>query len=127
MRDSYKRLIVNGERYYGKHLILSAAQCNENLLDLKIMTDFITQLVDKIDMRAFGEPVVARFGGGQEIGISGVQLIETSAITIHTNDNARDMYLDVFSCKDFDENVVVAFINELFAPENITQQTILRK
>ena len=52
----------------------------------------MTELVDRIDMVAFGDPIVERFGGGIEVGISAVQLIETSAIVIHTNDQAGDMH-----------------------------------
>jgi hypothetical protein len=33
-------------------------------------------------------PIVARFGKGHETGCSGVQLIETSQISFHTNDTA---------------------------------------
>jgi S-adenosylmethionine/arginine decarboxylase-like enzyme len=58
---------------------------------------------------------------------SAVQLIQTSAITIHTNDEARDMYLDVFSCKDFEAETVIKAVKDWFAPASIDSQTLLRK
>lgn len=125
--SEYKRLVVDGVRYYGKHLILSAADCNDRLLELTTVRAFLVSLVDRIDMVAYGEAIVERFGAGIEVGISGVQLIETSAITIHTNDMARDMYLDVFSCKGFDESKVVEYVQELFAPASTTHHVLLRK
>lgn len=125
--SEYKRLVVDGVRYYGKHLVFSAAGCNDNLLDLSSVRSFLISLVDRIDMVAYGDPVVARFGSGIEVGISGVQLIETSAITIHTNDMARDLYLDVFSCKGFNETRVVDYVAELFAPASTTHQVLLRR
>lgn len=125
--DSYKRILVDGIRYYGKHLILTAERCNDNLLDKETIAQFIIELVDRIDMTRFGDPIVERFGGGIETGISAVQLIETSAIVIHTNDQARDMYLDVFSCKGFSEVDVVDFVNEVFAPGYVNYQALLRK
>lgn len=126
-KDLYKRIIHNGERYYGRHVMLDCSGCNENLLEIPVMRKFIKELVDRIDMRAFGEAHVHRFGSGQETGISAVQLIETSAITLHTNDAARDLYLDVFSCKEFEADTVVQVVNDYFSPTHATPQSILRK
>ena len=123
----YKRIFVDGIYYYGKHIVLSATGCNEKLLDVDAIALFLGQLVDRIDMVAYGEPLVARFGQGIEEGISGVQLIETSAITVHTNDMARDLYLDVFSCKGYNEVDVVEFVQQYFGTEKINYQTLLRK
>jgi S-adenosylmethionine/arginine decarboxylase-like enzyme len=123
----YKRIFVDGIYYYGKHVVLSARHCNEKLLDVDAIADFLGELVLKIDMVAYGEPLVARFGGGIEEGISGVQLIETSAITVHTNDMARDLYLDVFSCKGYNELDVLAFVSQFFGTKDINYQTLLRK
>lgn len=122
----YKRIMVDGVRYYGKHLILTAQGCNDNLLSEATIGDWITELVDHIDMQAFGEPLVARFGEGIETGISAVQLIYTSAIVIHTNDQSREMYLDVFSCKGFSEDDVIAHLNATFAPTAVNFQILYR-
>lgn len=127
MNEEYRRIEVNGRRYYGKHLIASLKKCNDNVLSKEFLTEFLRTLVKKIDMVAFGDPFVERFGQGIEIGISGVQLIETSAITIHTNDGARDLYLDIFSCKDFDLQTALAYVHECFAPEHVEHEVLLRK
>lgn len=123
----YKRIVVDGVHYYGKHLVLTATGCNDALLDTAKIAQFLTELVERIDMVAYGDPIVARFGHGIEEGISAVQLIETSAITIHTNDMARDMYLDVFSCKGYSELDVMAVLQEVFNPQGINWQILLRK
>jgi S-adenosylmethionine/arginine decarboxylase-like enzyme len=124
--EEYRRIDIDGVRYYGKHLIVTARGCNENLLDKAKIAAYMTDLVDRIDMVAFGDPVVERFGGGIEVGISAVQLIETSAIVIHTNDQARDMYLDVFSCKTFLEQDVLDFTQQIFAPSSTNYQVFFR-
>lgn len=124
--NEYRRILIDGQRYYGKHLIASCKQCNETITDIDSVSDFLHSLAIDIDMKPFGKPVVERFGEGIEIGLSGVQLIETSAITIHTNDGARDLYLDVFSCKDFDENTVLSYVDGRFAPAEVTHQVLLR-
>ena len=122
----YRRINVDGVIYYGKHLILTARACSENLLDKKKIAEFMTNLTEKIDMVAFGDPIVERFGGGIEVGVSGVQLIETSAIVIHTNDQARDMYLDVFSCKTFSEDTVLQYVSQVFNPKSTNYQVFMR-
>ncbi len=123
----YRRILVDGVHYYGKHLVLSALGCNERLLSLDDITTFLNSLVRRINMVAYGEPIAARFGQGIEEGISAVQLIETSAITIHTNDLARALYLDVFSCKGYNELDVVTYVQETFAPTAVNYQVLLRK
>lgn len=125
--DSYKRTTLEGKRYYGKHLLLSARSCNENLLDIPRVSGFVSELVERIDMVAYGDIVIDRFGDGEEVGISAVQLIMTSAITIHTNDRARDLYLDVFSCKWFDEADVIDLVREVFSPDDVNDTVVLRR
>lgn len=125
--NGYKRIIRDGVAHYGQHLMLSATNCNERLLDCDSIKAFIKALVKEIDMVAYGEPLVARFGQGIEIGISAVQLIETSAITIHTNDKYCDLYLDVFSCKEYDAGVVVELVEAVFDPYTITFDEVFRK
>lgn len=124
--EEYRRIDIDGVRYYGKHLIVTARGCNENIQDKGKIATFMTDLVDRIDMVAFGDPIVERFGGGIEVGISAVQLIETSAIVIHTNDQARDMYLDVFSCKTFAELDVLDFLQQMFDPSSTNHQVFIR-
>ena len=126
-RDSYKRTEINGGKYYGKHLMVTALSCNENILDLDEVSSFIKEMVPKIDMIPYGDLIAARFGEGIESGISAVQLISTSSITVHTNDAFRDIYLDVFSCKWFEEETVIEMIKEYFSPVEIKETVILRK
>lgn len=123
----YKRIRHNGKNCYGKHALFHLAGCNERILSIDTVKAFITSLVEEIGMIAFGECLCFRFGEGEEIGLSAVQLIYTSSITLHTNDLHREGYLDVFSCKDFSEDQVVESIQSLFSPERIDCQTIIRE
>lgn len=123
---SYKRVVVGGRAYYGLQLSVSASGCTEHLQDQRFVAEFLSLLPGKIGMQAYGNPVVARFGEGDEIGLSGVQLIETSAIVLHTNDEAGDLYLDVFSCKEFDPEIVIEEVRYAFAPAYLTFSVALR-
>jgi hypothetical protein len=39
----------------------------------------------------------------------------------------RDLYLDVFSCKWFDEAIIIKMIREFFSPEEIKENVVLRR
>lgn len=123
---NYKKIEIDGVLYYGKHLLVSANQCNDLIRDDRTIVRFLKDLVVKIEMVAFGEPFFQRFGEGVDIGVTAVQLIETSAITLHTNDESKDCYLDVLSCKLFSETVVLDYLKEVFAPKDVTFQLLMR-
>jgi len=80
----------------------------------KVITGFAKTLVKRIDMVAFGQPQVVMFGSGNKKGYTLVQLIETSNITAHFVEENNSMYLDVFSCKDFNADVVKEAVTEFF-------------
>lgn len=67
-------------------------------------------------MVAYGEPVIEHFAthDPQKAGFSMVQLIETSNISMHAVDRDCTMYLDVFSCKPFSNEVVIDTVKEFF-------------
>ncbi|QDU87503.1 S-adenosylmethionine decarboxylase proenzyme [Pirellulimonas nuda] len=123
----YRLIEHQGEPHYGKHLIATALGCNDSLLSIERLYEFLVQMADDIDMVRFGPPIVARFGTGIGVGVSGVQLIETSAIMFHTNDAHRDMYLDVFSCKDYEEETVRSVLESYFSPQSVTCEVLYRK
>lgn len=123
----YRRIQHQGEPHYGQHLLVTALSCSDAILSIERMYHFLQTMADDIDMVRYGPPIVARFGGGIQTGLSGVQLIETSAIMFHTNDAHRDMYLDVFSCKPFEESTVRRVLNEYLAPNDIKTELIYRK
>jgi len=94
-------------RTWGKHLILDAGKCAPRLIrDPRVIDNFARTLVKRIDMVPYGDPQVVLFGSGNKKGYTLVQLIETSNITAHFVEENNSMYLDVFSCKDFDPSVV---------------------
>ena len=105
--------------YWGYHLILNAKRCRpSSIRSAAEITHFSKALVKKIDMVPYGEPQVVRFGSGNKQGYTLVQLIETSNITAHFVEETNDMYLDVFSCKDFRPEDVRSMVSKYFDPEH---------
>ena len=70
-------------------------------------------------MVAFGEPIIEHFATHDvnKAGHSMVQLIETSNLSAHFVDKDNTMYLDVFSCKPFSNDEVVATVKEFFGSQ----------
>ena len=113
--------------YWGKHLIANVMACDlEKSKDPEYIRLFTKEIVKQIDMVPYGEPEVIHFGEGDLGGWTTTQLIETSNIMGHFLDHNGDLYLDVFSCKDFDEQIVVRLLEEWFSPEDINCITLMR-
>ena len=117
------------ENVWGQHLILDMSGCNGNIARKESIRAFVVELVDAIDMVAYGEPIIEHFAthSQEAAGYSLVQLIETSAISAHFSDHNRDMYLDVFSCKSFDDNRVVQVVDKYFEPKSIYMLSLGRE
>ena len=101
--------------YWGYHLILDASGCDhESITSAENITAFAKQLVIDIDMVPYGEPQVIKFGSGNKEGYTLVQLIETSNICAHFVDDNDTYYLDVFSCKPYDPQIVIDLCEKYF-------------
>lgn len=114
---------------WGKHLILDCAGCNLLLInDTTNIQKFIKELVQQIDMVAHGEPQIEfLLPGTDNEGYSVFQMITTSNITMHFVNKTKEAYIDVFSCKDFDTNVVNAVVNAYFEPALIRTTMLSRQ
>lgn len=106
---------------WGYHLIINAAGANlEKISSHENIQAFARELVKRIDMVPYGEPQTIRFGSGNKAGITLIQLIETSNIMCHfveeddRGDGTGSYYMDVFSCRTFDQRDVVECCEEFF-------------
>ena len=120
------------ERYWGYHAILDAAGCNHNAItSYDNIYNFTKRLVKDIDMVAYGEPQIVNFGSGNKAGYTLVQLIETSNICAHfvpdDGMGGNAMYLDVFSCKEYDDQVVIALVKEYFGAKYVRPNYLTRQ
>jgi S-adenosylmethionine/arginine decarboxylase-like enzyme len=115
-------------RTWGKHLILDAAGCSPKRIGSSIVIkNFTNELVRRIDMKAYGEPQIVMFGTGNKKGYTLIQLIETSNIAGHFVEENNTMYLDVFSCKDFDAEIVKELVSEYFDAQTFSSRVLLRQ
>jgi S-adenosylmethionine/arginine decarboxylase-like enzyme len=81
--------------------------------------NFARELVKEIKMIPYGEPWVVHFGDTEEVaGHTLTQLIMTSNISGHFVDKTGEIFIDVFSCKDFDAGFALMCIKKFFGVEN---------
>ncbi len=88
---------------------------------------FVVELCDLIEMRRFGETTVVNFGENERVaGYSMMQLIETSLISAHFANMTNAVYLDVFSCKPYDPEIVADFAQRFFGGSHCITHSNLR-
>ena len=92
-----------------------------------VIGNFTRDLVRRIDMKAYGDPQIVMFGTGNKKGYTLIQLIETSNIAAHFVEENNSMYLDVFSCKDFDPSIVKETVREYFDAQNFNSRVFTRQ
>jgi len=89
---------------------------------------FVRDLCELIEMKRFGETQVVHFGEDDRVaGYSMTQLIETSLISAHFANQTNATYLDVFSCKPYDPEVVRQFACDYFGGQQAMMNVILRR
>jgi S-adenosylmethionine/arginine decarboxylase-like enzyme len=103
--DSIAALPARFERYlpWGMSVAIDLHGCGaEALADPATIRRFVPALIDAIGMRAHGPLMLERFGDGRLEGWTATQFIETSSITVHTDEVGGRCFVDIFSCRVFD-------------------------
>ncbi len=90
--------------------------------------EFLEQLVEAIGATKQTQPYVFRtpeqFKGKE--GLSGWVPIVESGISIHTLTGSRFISLDVYSCREFDNDVIIACTKAFFKPGKVELNFVLR-
>ena len=100
-----------------KHLVLRAeiADCPKEEALHEIL-EWMKQLINKIDMKLMQGPSITYVDQPGNRGTTCMALIETSHIVIHIWDETNPglLQLDIYSCKEFELELVVAHLEEYF-------------
>lgn len=104
------------ENVWGVAAAIDIYDCSpDRIRDADLIKSFVIELCELIEMRRFGETIVIHFGENEKVaGYSMVQLIETSLISAHFANLTNTVYLDVFSCKPYNPEVVRDFAVRFF-------------
>lgn len=119
---------------YGVELILDLHGCDVATFTRPSITRYFEQLCELIDMKRetlvfwddLDVPEEDKQTSPHTQGTSAVQFILTSSIVIHTLDQLRAVYINMFSCKEFDPKLAEQFTVEWFAASDCTARYIER-
>ena len=102
---------------YGKELILDLSECDISLFTEEKLTQYFHEITDLVDMNLAEGPY---FWSDYEVeephlqGISAFHFIETSNIVVHTLTLLKKVFINLFTCKDFDEKSAASFTADFF-------------
>lgn len=116
-------------REFGRHLTLDASQCDRNkLMDQSLVYDVLDQLPKKLGMTKMILPHVVKWldQGSTIPGISGFVMIAESHISIHTFPEKDYVFMDIFSCKDFDVEMAEELLATVFGAKKYHKRIIRR-
>jgi len=122
------------DNQYGIELILDLHGCDATKFTRPSITGYFEQLCELIDMQRedlhFWDDVGLSEKDKQTSphtqGTSAVQFILTSSIVIHTLDQLKAIYINIFSCKVYDPKVAEKFTVEWFGATDCTAKLIDR-
>lgn len=102
-----------------KHLLIKAEVQSPPNTETETIS-WMKQLINKIDMNILAGPYSTRVSKKGNKGLSGVAIIDTSHISIHTWDenNPALIQLDVYSCKEFKKADVIDCL-DVFKPVTV--------
>ena len=120
---------VNGierkNKMYGKELILDIHSANNKKFNRESIDEYFELICKAIKMKKcerfwwddYGVPDNEKQTSSHTKGTSAVQFILTSSIVIHTLDILSAIYINIFSCKDFDGDLVRKLTIKYFSGE----------
>ena len=111
---------------YGQELILDLHECDVSKFTRTSLNKYFELLCEAIHMEKcecyfwddVGVPPGERQSSPHTKGTSAVQFILTSSIVIHTLDILKAVYINIFSCKDFDAEIAKKLSVEWFKADN---------
>ncbi len=120
---------------YGYELVLDLHNCDPSTFNRKSIDRFFTELCAVIEMEKcevhfwddVGVPPEEQQTEPHTKGTSAVCFILTSTIVIHTLDLLEAVYVNIFSCKDFDAGAAASFSTEWFKGEIVNSRVVERE
>ena len=109
---------------HGRHIKVLGIGSPDKLRSVTGVETFLKDMVEALGMRCLGEPhtyeveeEIEKLGVEpfeDEGGVTGVCVLSTSHCAIHTWPLRSFFVMDVYSCRDFDEQIVRTMIRERF-------------
>ena len=99
---------------FGLHVTIDASGCSKaKLMSVPLVYDILNKLPEKIGMTKMTLPYVAKwldkFADGTP-GMSGFVMIAESHISIHTFPDQDYVFMDIFSCREFETEKAIKYL-----------------
>jgi S-adenosylmethionine/arginine decarboxylase-like enzyme len=113
---------------YGLELLLDLKGVDLSDLSRERLTDYFVRLCDLIQMTRHGEPVFWEDHSGLPHlqGISALQFIETSNVVCHALPLLQAVYLNIFSCREFDTQAAKEFSAAFWGAASVVFTVVIR-
>ncbi len=120
---------------YGKELILDLHDCDVSTFDRAGIGAFFYHLCKKIGVERadlhfwddVGVPEDEKQTDPKTTGTSAIQFILTSNVTVHTLDKLGAVYINIFSCEEFDDDEAANFCMKWFKGTIVNKVVVDRK
>jgi len=119
---------------FGPHLVLDFPVHSDKLNDVPFWEDLLVRLVEEVDMNPLSPAFVYPSTCTNESwdpptasGVSGIIVLAESHISFHTFVEAQFVFLDLFSCKPFDEERVKAFLTRDLGAYDFSNHPIIER
>ena len=98
----------------GNHLMMDGYSESE-IGDEDFIKGLMEETVIRLGMNKISEPLVLYHHAKEESesGVTGTIILAESNITIHTYPNKKYFCMDIFSCNEFDLNIIDYLVNRL--------------
>ena len=121
-------------KHYGFELIMDLHGCDASIFNRESLDGYFEKVCEAIDMVKcerywwddVGVPEEQKQTSPHTKGTSAVQFILTSTIVVHTLELLKAVYVNIFSCKDFDPEVAERITKEWFSASQCRSQLIER-
>ena len=115
---------------FGLHVTIDASGCDKRkLASQSLVYDILNRLPGKIGMSKMTLPYVCKwmdkFSDGTE-GISGIVMIAESHISIHTFPDQDYVFMDVFSCRNFETDKAINYLISAFGAKKFKTNVFKR-
>jgi len=98
----------------GRHIRVEVYGVSKEVTnDYHLFYSFLKELPAKVEMGALTPPIIVR-GIPENPGLTGVIVIDYSHISFHAFTDKNRINFDLYSCKDFDANLVVEHAEKYF-------------
>lgn len=117
---------------YGQSLVLDLIDCKQENFTRSTIEAFCLGVCDLINMERedlhFWDYEDDEYLTAPDHlkGTSAVQFIRTSSLVIHTLDVSRQVFIDLFSCKSFNHEIVAVYAASFFEGKIHAQHSLTR-